>query len=258
MNIYYIFKKELKSYFLSPVAYILLAVFSAVTGFFFFAMTSEFMNYTFRIDAGQAGVGTPSLNVNEMLVRPLFSTIGFISIFLLPLFTMRMFAGEKRSGTIQLILTSPLKSSHFILGKYLAALTVYCMMLAITFFDVSMYFIYSSAEWKPVLVGYGGLFLSGAAFISLGAFLSSLTKNQVSAAVATFGLLLFFWVISWMTDGLEQPYRGIFAYLSVYNHHQDMVKGVLDTKDLVYYGSVIFLGLLLTEKSIELFRWRHQ
>lgn len=163
-NTWAIYKRELGEFFVSPVAYALLIVFAALGGFFFFALTSEYLTYCLRTDAyALQGNPTPP-NVNEMLLRPLFSTLGFISLLFLPLVSMRLLSQETRSGSMQLLLTSPLKSGDIVLGKYLAALTVFACMLAITGFYVLFYFLHSAPDWQPALVGFMGLFLLGAAF----------------------------------------------------------------------------------------------
>ena len=191
------------------------------------------------------------------MIRPLFGNTGVILLFVLPMITMRSYAEETRSGTIELLLSSPLTDMEIILGKFLGALTLYAMMLAVTGVHMGFLFYYGEPELAPVLSGYLGLLLMGASFISIGLLISSATKNQVVAGMITFAVLLLFWVISW----LGNPAAGstssqVLAYLSVLDHFDDFSKGVIDTSHLVYYLSFITFGLFLTAKSVDSVRWR--
>jgi len=253
-KIWAIFKKETGSYFNSPVAYVLLAVYAVITGFFFYAMTAEFISYSLRTQSTYVP-GIATMNVNEMLIRPLISTYGFICIILLPMLTMRLFAEENSSGTIRLLLSSPISDAQVVIGKYLAALAFFAIMLLTTIIHQAFYFMYSSPELLATLIGYIGLFLMGAAFISIGMFVSAVSRNQIIAVVLTFGILLLFWIITWAGDNASATVKHLLEYIGIYNHHQDMAKGVLDTTDIIYYLSIIIAGILSTRKAIEARRW---
>ena len=255
-NIWVLAQKELRSYFSSPIAYIVLAMFAVIFGYFFYMATALFVDYSLR-SMMQRGMAPP-MNINDFIIRPLLMNVSVIVLFLMPMITMRLFAEEKRTGTIELLLTSPLRDIEIVLGKWLAALLLYASLLAISAVNIVFLFIYGKPDWKAVLVGYLGLLLLGAAFLGLGAFLSTLTKNQIIAGSLTFGVFLLLWVLDWVSStssGTSTPSK-VLAYLSITTHFEPFAKGVLDLKDGIYYLSAIFLGVFLTLRSMESLRWR--
>jgi gliding motility-associated transport system permease protein len=253
-NILAIAHKELKSYFSSPIAYIVIGFFAFVYGYFYWVMLTYFVRASLQM--GQMG-GPQSMNINEQLIRPLLSNVTVVVLFVMPMITMRTYAEEKRSGTIELLLTSPLTDTQIILGKFLGALALYAVMLAVTLIHIGILFIYGSPEWKPLVTAYLGLLLLGASFISLGLFISSLTKNQIVAGMVTFAVFLMFWVISWAGSVSSGGWvTDLTSYLSIIDHFDDFAKGVIDTKHLVYYISFICFGLYLTARSVDTERWR--
>jgi gliding motility-associated transport system permease protein len=251
-NIVAIAQKELKSYFASPIAYIVIGVFALLYGFFYFIMLQYFMRVSLQAMAG----GGQSVNINEMMLRPMLQNVTVIVLFVLPMVTMRTYSEEKRSGTIELLLTSPLTDFQIIVGKFLGALALYATMLAVTLIHIAILFIYGSPEWKPLVTAYAGLLLLGSCFIAMGLFVSSLTKNQVVAGVVTFGLALFLWVISWLSSFSTGTIGTLATYLSLIDHFDDFSKGVIDTTHLAYYLSFITFALFLTAKSVDSERWR--
>jgi ABC-2 type transport system permease protein len=190
------------------------------------------------------------------MIRPLLYNVTILVLFVMPGVTMRTYSEEKRSGTIELLLTSPLSDFQIIMGKFLGALALYAIMLAVTLIHMGILFVYGSPEWKPLLTAYVGLLLLGGCFISLGLFISSLTKNQVIAFMATFSVFLFLWVINWIGSFVGPTASAITSYLSIVDHYDDFAKGVLDTTHLIYYLSFITFGLFLTAKSVDSERWR--
>jgi ABC-2 type transport system permease protein len=253
-NIWIIAKRELKSYFSSPIAYIILAIFAVVVGYFFYSATAVFVQYSMQamMQGGQA----PPMNVNDFIVRPMLGNVSVFVLFLIPMITMRLFAEEKRSGTIELLLTSPLRDIEIILGKLLAALLLYVCMLGISALNILFLFLHGQPDWRPLVIGFLGLLLMGSAFLALGAFLSTLTRNQIVAASLTFGLFLLLFVLDWVSSYSTGPVGKVIAYLSITSHFESFSKGVIDLKDAVYYLSVIFLGIFLTARSMESLRWR--
>ena len=251
-NILALAHKELRAYFVSPIAYVLLVFFALLFGWFFVAG----LNVMVQLSMGQFGMGGPQVvNINEFMVRPLFGNTAVILLFLLPMLTMRSYAEEKRSGTMELLLTSPLSDLQIIMGKFLGALALYGLMLGLTVIHIGILFWYGEPEWGPVLTGYLGLFLMGGAFISIGLAISSMTKNQIVAGVATFAVLLLFWIVNWIGDASGTTAQSVLAYLSILEHFDDFSKGVVDTTHLTYYLSFIGLGLFLTAKSMDTQRW---
>ncbi|MBM62820.1 MAG: ABC transporter [Acidobacteria bacterium] len=251
-NILALVQKEVRGYFVSPIAYVLLVFFTLLFGWFYIAS----LNLMLQLSGGNFGMGGPQVvNVNEFMIRPLFGNTAVILLFLLPMLTMRSYAEEKRSGTIELLLTSPLSDFQIIMGKFLGALALYTLMLALTGIHIAMLFQYGEPEWGPILTGYLGLILMGSSFISIGLAISSMTKNQIVAGVATFAVLLLFWIINWIGDASGSTAQSVLAYLSILEHFDDFSKGVIDTKHLTYYLSFIGLGLFLTAKSMDTARW---
>jgi len=251
-NILAIAGKELKSYFSSPIGYIVVGFWAFLYGIFFVPMLQMFVRQSMQM--GAMG-GQQAMNVNQMLIRPLMQNVSVLVLFVLPAVTMRTYAEEKKTGTIELLLTSPLTDWEIILGKFLGAMGLYAAMLAVTTINIGLLFVYGNPEWKSVLIVYLGLLLLGGAFISLGLFISSLTKNQIVAFVATFGVALMLWVITWFNFS-GPPMSTITSYLSIIEQFDDFGKGVIDTSHLIYYVSFITFGLFLTAKSVESERWR--
>lgn len=252
-NVWILCWKELRSYFVSPIAYLLLAMFAIVFGFFFWNAVGYFV-YA-GMEAQMRGAVFP-LNVNEQVIRPLVSNLSVIGLFLIPMITMRLFAEEKRSGTIELLATSPIRDFEVILGKWLAALILYSAMLLLTAINFAWLFRYGNPDWKPLLVAYLGLLLQAGALLAIGTFISTLTRNQIIAGGATFGICLLLWVLEWVSGYDSATYARVMAYLSVLTHFESLAKGLLSIKDSVYYLSAIFLGLFLTARSMESLRWR--
>jgi ABC-2 type transport system permease protein len=254
-NIIAIAQKELKSYFASPIAYIVIGLWALLYGYFFVAILQYFMRQSMQLS--QFGMqGPQAVNVNQMLIRPLLQNVTILCLFLLPMVTMRTYAEEKRSGTIELLLTSPVSDFQIIMGKFLGAMALYTVMLAVTLLHIGLLFIYGRPEWKPIITAYIGLFLLGGCFISLGLLISSLTRNQIVAGMVTFAVFLLLWVITWIGSFSGPTVDKLTQYLSIVDHLDDFNKGVLDTSHLIYYASFITFGLFLTAKSVDSERWR--
>jgi ABC-2 type transport system permease protein len=205
---------------------------------------------------GQFGMGPQSMNVNQQMIRPLLQNVTILVLFLMPMVTMRTYAEEKRSGTIELLLTSPVTDFQIIMGKFLGAMALYCVMLAVTLIHIGLLFVYGHPEWKPIMTMYIGLLLLGGCFISLGLFISSLTRNQIVAGMVTFTVFLLLWIITWIGNAWGPTVEKVTSHLSIIEPLDDFGKGVLDTSHLVYYLSFISFGLFLTAKSVDSERWR--
>ena len=252
-NMWIICKKELKSYFASPIAYGLMAFFGLVSGYFFYIATAIFVQR--GMESQMMGRGMP-MDVNEWVIRPLLMNVSVIALFMIPMITMRLFAEEKRSGTIELLATSPVRDMEVIIGKWLAAVILYAAILGVSALNVLILFAYGQPDWKPLLAGYLGLLLQGGCLLALGTFISTTTKNQIIAGTATFAICLLLWVFDWISSYETAPWAKVIAYLSVMTHFEPFSKGVIDTKDVVFYVSMIILGLFLTSRSLESLRWR--
>ncbi len=252
-NIWVICQKELNSYFVSPVAYLLLTMFAIIFGFFFWNSVQYFN--AAGLQSQMSGQPMP-LSVNEYVIRPLLSNISVVGLFFIPMITMRLFAEEKRMGTIELLATSPIRDIEVIIGKWLSALLLYGVMLLFSAINFAFLFRYGNPDWKPLAIGYLGLLLQAGGLLAVGTFISTLTKNQIIAGAATFGVCLLLWVLEWPSGSDSATWAKVLAYMSVITHFDSFSKGVLDTKDAVYYISLIFLGLFLTSRSMESLRWR--
>jgi len=253
-NIWAICKKEIKTYFTSPIAYVIITVFLVLVGFFFYSLIWWFNSQSMQM--ARNPYYYQQLNINQMVYSPLFHNISIILLLMIPLLTMRLFSEEKKIKTDELLYTSPLSVNQIILGKYFASLMVLAVMLALTGVLSFFTFAYGNPETVPVLNGYLGLFLMGASFIAIGIFFSSLTENQIVSAILTFGALLLFWILNWASYSAGGFWRGVLNYLSFFQHFDDMTKGILDTTDVVYYISFSFFGLFLTHSVIQSRRWR--
>jgi ABC-2 type transport system permease protein len=200
---------------------------------------------------------TPAvMNVNEMVIRPLLLNNGVVCLFLVPMITMRLFAEEKRMGTIELLATSPVRDMEVILGKWFAAVILYAVLLLFTAINFAFLFRYGNPDWRPLAIGYLGLLLQAGGLLAIGTFISTLTRNQIIAGAATFGVCLLLWVLEWVAGYETAAWAKVLAYLSVITHFESFGKGVLDSKDAIFYVSVIFLGLFLTSRSMDSLRWR--
>jgi ABC-2 type transport system permease protein len=228
-----------------------MTIFLLIAGYFFYSIFAYFTLASMQSAMNPAMAR--DLNVTDSVMRPLISNVSVILLLLLPLLTMRLFAEERRSGTIELLLTYPVRDGAVLIGKYLAALALYALMIALTLLYPLMVTYFARLEWGPVLTGYAGLLLMGAAFIAVGLFASSLTENQIVASITTFGILLIS-DLGWSaTRGRRcRPRR----HLSILEHNDSFARGVLDTKDVLYYLDFTVLALFLTLRSLEARRWK--
>ena len=254
-NILSVAGKELRAYFHSPIAYLVMAIYSILCGFFFYSLTATFVVQSLRMQMEEGG-GFP-MSLNEMIVRPLFEGILTVVLLLLvPLITMRLYAEEKRTGTIELLLTSPLTDLQIIIGKLLGALGLYFVMLVLTFLYVGLLFFYGNPDPKPLIANVLGILLFGAALLSLGMWVSTFTRNQIIAAVVAFALFLLLYVFDWVSAYSTTAAGRVMSYLALTTHFDNFTKGVINSGDLVYYLSIIVLGIFLTARSVEALKGR--
>ena len=225
-----IFKKELKGYFVSPVAYIVISIFLILTGWFFF---STFFLY------GQAEL------------RSFFSLLPIMFSFIIPAITMRLFSEEFNTGSYELLFTMPVSSLNIIVGKFLAATAFITIMLLPTlFYGVFISFL-GDLDWGPVTGGYIGAILMGAAFTAIGLFASSLTRNQIIAFITGMSFCFVLTLIDKMLFFLPESALNVFQYLGADFHFQNISKGIIDSRDLLYFLSVCFVMLYSTKLAIE-------
>ena len=250
-NVLAIADKELRSYFASPIAYILIGFFLLPFGVFFYLYLANFVKDGLRM-AQYGG----AMNINQQVIRFVLQNASVIILFIMPMITMRTYSEEKRSGSIELLLTSPVTDVEIILGKFFGALGLYAAMLAVTLLYMAILFVYGNPEWQPLVAAYLGLLLMGGAFVSIGLLISSTTSNQIVAGVVTFVVFLLFWIIGWFADTAGPTFGPITSWLSITEHFSDFARGIVDSYHVVYYLSFITFGLFLTAKSVDMERWR--
>jgi ABC-2 type transport system permease protein len=271
--------RELRTYFSSPLAYVVIGVFVFVSGLFFWISLAQFSDLCLRY--GNNPYVFNQLNVNDLVIRPLFGTIGVVFLLMLPAVSMRLLAEERRAGTAELLFTCPVTTPQIVLGKYLGAAFLLMVMLAITLVYPLLILTKVRPDMAPALVGYLGVLLMGLTILSIGLFVSSLTDNQIVAAVGAFGANLLLWIVGWaaaatqsltlggllnsVTLGLWEkvglgtggPTLGdLFNRLSITGHFQDFRKGLIDTEHMVFFLTAIIFALFLTQRVLESRRWR--
>lgn len=254
-QVWTIARKEIRSYFKSPVAYVLIGVFLVIIGYLFFNIVSFASQRSMQLLRFQ-GVA-PQVNLNELVFRPSFHNMSVVLLLIVPILSMRLFSEEKKTKTIELLLTSPLTVTEIILGKYLAAFVIYLIMLGLTLYMPILLAVYGQVNWGPVFGGYLAMVLLGAVLLSVGLFASSLTENQVIAALLSFGMLLIFWLLGWAATAAEgTALGGVLGYLSILDHFDGLVQGLVETRTLVYFLSFVLFGLFLTHRVVESQRWK--
>lgn len=255
-NAFTIAGKELRSYFVSPIAYVVLTGFLLLGGWFFFNLLARF-NFLLSIYSAMRNPEAQTrLNLNDFVIAPLLHNLSVVLVILVPVITMRSFAEEKRSGTYELLMTSPLSITEVVAGKFLGGLGFVLVMLGLTGIYPLILLLYGNPELGIIAAGYLGLLLLATAFLTVGLLTSSFTENQIIAAVSCLVLLLLLYVISWPAETAGPVLGAALKYVSLTEHFGEMVKGIIDTKDLMYFGSVILLALFLTQRSVESVRWR--
>ena len=254
-SLYAIYRKEMGHYFVSPVAYIIVGVFLLLCAFFFTRLLTAVIEQS--LEASMSGGGMP-IDVPSIVVRYFFGTVSTLLLFLTPMLTMGVYSEERKRGTMELLMTSPLTDTQIVLGKFLASLTLLIIMLVPTFFYNAYVFLHTepAAPWRILFTAYLGIFLLGGALLALGSFFSSLTESQIIASILTFGGILLLWVVDYGTPGTGGV-AAVLQYVSIFRHFDDFTRGVIDTTGLIFYASFIFLGLFLTVRSLDSMRWRH-
>ena len=255
-NIAEIYKREIRFYFTTPIAYVVMIIFTAIFGFFFYRSLVYYSELSYQLM--QNPTYAQRIDLIMGVFSPVFRNNTIIFLLVIPPISMRLIAEEKKSGTIELLFTYPIKDVHIVIGKWLAASTIVALMLILTLPAPFMAFGFvGAAEWGPVLSGYLGLFLMGISFLSLGVLISALSENQIVAIIVSYGVLLAFWFLGWIIEPSSgKPIGKVLGELSIIGHLNNFVNGVIDTKDLVYFVLFIFVSLFLTLRVLESKRWR--
>lgn len=256
-NILTIAGRELRAIFVSPIAYVVMTGFLLLGGWFFFNLLARFNFLVTMYSSFQGGAeAIQRLNVNEFVIAPLLHNLSVVLVILVPMITMRSFAEEKRAGTYELLLTSPVATWEIVVGKFLGVTGFIVVMVGLTAIYGVILSIYGNPEIGIMLGGYLGLLLLAITFVTVGLFASSLTENQIIAAVTGLVMLLLLFVIAWPADNAGETMGAVLRYISVTEHFADMIKGVIDTKSLIYFATMILGWMFLTQRSVESIRWR--
>jgi len=253
-NSWIIAKRDLGSFFNSPIFYVITTVFLIIYSYIFVNILSFFSMQSMQ--SGQLQQMGIALNVNEMVIEPSFQNMAVVLLLIIPIVTMRSFAEEKKSKTFRLLLSSPVHLKEIILGKFLACMIVITLMVLISSYSIGFLFMIGEPDIGPVLTGYLGILLTAGCYVSVGIFASSLTENQIVAAVVTFGFSLFMWVIGWGAQTANSTTGQVLEYLSIIEHMDRFLKGMIETSDLAYYLSFIIFGLFLCYRTLDSNRWR--
>lgn len=235
-QVWSILLKELKSYFVSPIAYVMTAMFLLISGYFYILILG------FTKDAG--------------MMTYLFGNMSIVLLLIGPMMSMRLFAEEQRNKTLELLLTSPITDAGIVMGKFLASALLLLTMLLTTIHFPLMLFYFGNPDPYPILSGYVGLFLMGCSFLAIGMLTSTWTQNQIISAVSSFAISLLLWFLGAATSVSGSEMGKVLNYISLNTHWESFAKGLLSVSDILYYFSLIGLLLFLTIRSLETRRWR--
>jgi len=249
-----VFKTAMRLYFGSPVAYVVFTFFLLISGWFFSQIFLFYSDISMR-SFMQPQFGQ-NLSITDNVMRPLFTNMSVVLLFFIPMLTMRLFAEEKRAGTMELLLTYPVRDGEVLAGKFLAAAALYLLLLALTFLYPGLVAYFTRVEWGPILTGYLGLLLVGSTFLAVGLLISSLTENQIVAGFGTFGVLLAFWVIGWGAEFAGGNLRAVLQYFSTTDHLIPFSRSLVVSRGRVYYVTASAFALFLTLRSLDSKRWR--
>jgi len=252
-NTWTIARRDFRSYFTSPIAYIVIAGFMLIMGWMFFFILSQFNMQNAQFQQYNLG---KSISITDGIIRPLFGNINVVMLFLVPFITMRLFAEEKKQHTLELLMTSPVSLSEIILGKFFSSLLLVLVMLGMNAIFLIIVFATGNPDWGPVLTNYIGTLLLTSSYLAVGVLFSSMTENQIVAGALTFATILFFWLISWAAQSAGQGFGEVFNYLSLINHYNNFGQGILETSDTFFYLSFIGISLFLTHRVLDSYRWR--
>lgn len=252
-NIWTIARRDFKAYFTSPIAYIVIGGFMMIMGWMFFNNLSHFNLQNMQYQQFNVGKG---MSITDGIIRPLYGNMNVIFLFLVPFITMRLFAEERKLHTIELLMTTPVKLWELILGKFFSCFGLLLVMLALTSVYPIILFATGNPDIGPILSSYLGTLLLCSCYLSLGIMFSAMTENQIIAGALTFAAGLFFWLISWGTQSAGPVWGDVLMYLSLIGHYNNFSTGLINSADVVFYLSFIGIGLFLTHRVLDSFRWR--
>ncbi len=257
-NVLAIIDRELRTYFISPVAYVVLTIFVFLSGLFFQTILSQIMQMAMQqaMQGAQFGRGPQPIDMPGIVSQGFLQTMSVILLFMIPMITMGLFSEEKKRGTMELLLTSPITDLQVVLGKFLASVSFYVILLATTWVPMGILYVYGAPASGPILARYLGLFLYGVALLAIGLFISTLTENQIVAAVLSFGTIMVLWLVDVLANKAEATTKDVLTYMSILSHLDDFMRGVISTSHIIFYLSLVAFALFLTYRSIDSLRWR--
>ena len=257
-NVLTIAGKELRGYFVSPIAYVVLTGFILLAGWFFYNLLTRFNFILGMYSAMRNPQALAQVNLNQWVVEPLLHNMAVVLVILVPMITMRSFAEEKRAGTYELLMTSPVRTAEILAGKFLGAAAFLLVMVGMTsMFGMLLWYYGNPGPEVPIMaLGFSALYLLAISFAAVGICCSAFTENQIIAAVSGLVACLMLYVIGWPADTIGDTWGSVLSYLSITEHFGEMVTGVLDTADVAYFLSVIALALFITHWTVESLRWR--
>jgi|SRR5215475_10245414 len=253
-----IYRRELGGYFVSPIAYVVTGFFLFLTGYYFSDILTRVIDYSMRMQMQAQMSGPAAIDAPALVIRNFTGFSTTILLFLVPMLTMGVYAEERKRGTMEMLMTSPITELQIVLGKFLASVTMFVAMLAPTLFYHFVMSRYSepALPWKILWSGYLGILLLGASLLALGSFISSLTENQIVAGIVTFVIFLMLWLLDYGGRASGTTMSEVIKYLSILQHHESFAQGVIDTSSIIFYLSVVTLGLFLTLRNLDSMRWR--
>ncbi len=253
-NVWTVARRDFRVYFMSPIAYIVIAAFLGIMGWMFFFNLSHFNLQNLQYQQMQMG---SRVSITDGIIRPLYGNMNVVLLFLVPFITMRLFAEERKQHTIELLLTAPLTLTEIILGKFLAAMLLLAVMLGLTLVYPAALAWTGNPDWGPIVGSYVGTLLMGGCYLAIGLFFSSTTENQIVAGSLTFATCLFFWLISWASQSAGAVWGDVLNYLSLVGHFTSSFGiGVISTSDTFFYLSFMGIGIFLTHRVLDSYRWR--
>ncbi|MEE2962138.1 MAG: ABC transporter permease subunit [Myxococcota bacterium] len=262
-NILTIANKELRIYLTTWTSYIIFGAFVLISAFFFQQLVLDYQLRSQEYTQYQYKDMLAQMNLTDWVVAPLLSNVVVFFLFMMPILTMRLFSEERKTKTLQLLMTTPVRPVEIVLGKYVAALCIMLIMLGLSFFFPVLLHIFGATsdgttplDWNTITIGYLGMALFGAASVAVGLLTSSLTESQIVAVISSFAILLMLYVIGAAARGQEGVWEQFFQYLSITTHLEGFLRGMIRLPDLVYYLSLSFFGIFLTYQVIEAERWK--
>lgn len=253
-SMYAVFKREVKAYFTLPIAYVMMGGLLFIVGLLYYMSFSWFLRVSFESMRNPMMAG--ELDMSTMVVGATLNTLGVVSVFTLPLLTMRLWAEEKRTGTVELLLTFPLRDSSIVLGKFLAGLAMYVVLLGLSLLYPLLAGLFTRLDPGPILAGYLGTLLLGATLFAFGFLCSTWTENQIVACATAWAGFLFFWLIGHAAEFTSGDVAKLLTHVSFNKHYENFAKGIIETQDVLYFVLFTAFCLFLTLRSIESTRWR--